>query len=42
MQALEEYVDALCDIEALFAKKAFFKGCEFSTSFLLEVVGLKK
>ncbi len=34
--ALEEYVAALCDIEALFVKKAFFKGCEFAVSFLLE------
>ena len=34
--AVEEYVDALCDIEALFIKKAFFKGCEFVVSFLLE------
>ena len=34
--AVEKYVDALCDIEVLFAKKAFFKGCEFAVSFLLE------
>ena len=32
--ALEEYVDALCDIDALFARKAFCKGCEFAISFL--------
>lgn len=32
--ALEEYVDTLCDIEALFARKAFCKGCEFAISFL--------
>ena len=32
--ALEEYVDALCDIEALFARKAFCKGCKFAISFL--------
>ena len=35
--ALEKYVDALCDIEALFAKKAFCKGCELAASFLLEI-----
>ena len=35
-QAVLKYVDALCDLEALFAKKAFFKGCEFAVSFLLE------
>ena len=34
--AVEKYVDALCDIEACFVKKAFFKGCEFAFSFLLE------
>ena len=34
--AVEAYVDALCEINALFAKKAFLKGCEFAVSFLLE------
>ena len=34
--AVAKYVDALCDIDALFAKKAFLKGCEFAVSFLLE------
>lgn len=33
-EAVKKYVDSLCDIEALFAKKAFLKGCEFSVSFL--------
>ena len=40
--AVEKYVDALYDIEALFVKKAFFKGCKFAASFLLEVGDLKK
>ena len=35
--AIETYIDALYDLEALFAKKAFFKGCEFAVSFILEV-----
>ena len=35
-EAVEKYVDALCDLEALFVKKAFLKGCEFAVSFLLE------
>ncbi len=35
-EAVEKYVDVLCDMEALFVKKAFFKGCEFAVSFLLE------
>ena len=34
--AVQKYVDSLWDIEALFAKKAFVKGCEFAVSFLLE------
>ena len=33
---LEKYVDTIYDMEALFIKKAFFKGCEFALSFLLE------
>ena len=40
--AIEKYVDALCDIDALFAKKAFIKGCEFAVSFLTEAGNLKK
>ena len=40
--AVEKYVDALCDIEAIFVKKAFFKGCEFAGSFLLETRNLEK
>ena len=35
-EAVEKYVDVLCDVEAFFVKKAFLKGCEFATSFLLE------
>ena len=38
--AVEKYVDALCEVEALFVKKAFFKGCEFAVSFLSEVGNL--
>ena len=40
--AVEKYVDALCDTESVFVKKAFFKGCEFSVSFLLEARNLEK
>ncbi len=39
-KAVEAYVDALCDLEALFVKKAFFKGCGFAVSFLLETGAL--
>ena len=35
-KAVEKYVETLFDMQALFAKKAFIKGCEFSVSFLLE------
>ena len=41
-EAVEKYVDALYDIEMLFAKKAFFKGCKFSVSFLLESGNFEK
>jgi hypothetical protein len=41
-EAVDGYVDALCDANALFVKKAFFKGCEFVLSFLLEVGTLGK
>ena len=36
-KAVEAYVDALCDAEALLSRKAFFKGCEFAASFLFEI-----
>ena len=39
--AVESYVDALCDLESLFVKKAFFKGCKFAVSFLLETIETK-
>ena len=41
-EAVDGYVDALCDANALFVKKAFFKGCEFVLSLLLEVGPLGK
>ena len=41
-EAVERFVDALCDVNAIFTKKAFFKGCEFATSFLLESGNLGK
>lgn len=34
--AVQKYVDTLLDIDALFARKAFVKGCEFAFSFFLE------
>ncbi len=40
--AMQKYIDTLCDLEALFAKKAFFKGCEFTASFLFEASSLEK
>ena len=35
--AIEKYIDALLNSQSLFVKKAFFKGCEFTASFLIEV-----
>lgn len=40
--AVEKYVDALCDLDALFVRKAFLKGCEFAVSFLLEAGNMAK
>ena len=41
-EAIEKYLDAFCDIESCFLKKAFSKGCEFATSFLYETVIAEK
>ena len=41
-KAVEKYLDVLCDIESLFAQKAFLKGCEFSVSFIFETGSLQK
>lgn len=38
-EAIEKYIVALYDMQALFLKKAFFKGCEFAASFLLMMGG---
>ena len=37
VNAIEKYIDALLNSQSLFVKKAFFKGCEFTASFLIEV-----
>lgn len=34
--AVEKYVEAVYDLEALLMKNAFFKGCAFARSFILE------
>ncbi|MBO7292626.1 MAG: hypothetical protein J6V07_01685 [Clostridia bacterium] len=34
--AVEEYVEALYDSHSFFVKKAFLKGCELATAFLIE------
>ncbi len=36
-EAVEAYVEILCEIQDGFVKKAFFKGCEFTAAFLIEV-----
>ena len=40
--AVEKIIDALCDVNAIFTKKAFLKGCEFAVCFLLEAGELGK
>ena len=36
-EAMDKYIEALYDSEALLLKKAFFKGCDFGASFILEI-----
>ena len=38
----EKYIEATYEVQGVFLKKAFFMGCEFSTSFFLESRGYKK
>jgi hypothetical protein len=35
-RAVEKYIDALFEIQNSFVKKAFFRGCRFAMSFLIE------
>ena len=35
-ESIEKYIDSLYENQYCFAKKAFFKGCKFAVSFLLE------
>ena len=41
-EAVDGYVGALCDANARFVKKAFFKGCHFALSIFLEAGNLRK
>ena len=41
-EALEKYIEVLFEMQDSFVKKAFFKGCEFAISFLLETGKLEK
>ena len=34
-ESVEKYIELLYEIQGCFVKKAFFKGCEFATSFFL-------
>ena len=36
-EAVEAYVEIIYELQSVFLKKAFVKGCEFATSFLLEM-----
>ena len=35
-EAIEEYIEALYEMQGFCVKKAFIKGCEFTASFFLE------
>lgn len=37
IESIEKYIDIHYEIEGLFIKKAFFKGCKFAASFFFEV-----
>lgn len=39
---IEKYIEILYEIQSSFGKKAFFKGCEFTTSFLFEARNFDK
>ena len=41
-EAVQKYADALCDLNALYARKAFCKGCMFAVSFLMEASNTKR
>ena len=40
--SVERFVELLHEMNGITLKKAFCRGCEFATSFLLETSGLKK
>ena len=37
IDAIEEYIDTLFEIQNFFTERAFIKGCEFSACFFLEI-----
>ena len=41
-ESVENFVGTLHEMHGISLKKAFCKGCEFATSFLLELQGYKK
>ena len=40
-ECIDKYVEAIYKIQGFSVKKAFFKGCEFATSFLFETIKLQ-
>ncbi len=40
--AVEAYVEAVCELNAFFAKKAFVNGCRLAASFLLEAIEVRR
>ena len=41
-EVMDKYVETLYEMQSIFLKKAFFYGCEFTMSFLLEIESLWK
>lgn len=36
-ETIEAYIDVLCELQASFVKKAFFKGSEFAVAFMFKI-----
>ena len=42
LEVVEKHVEALCELQEAFVKKAFYKGCRFASSFFLATAPFEK
>lgn len=42
LDAVEKHIEALCELQEVFVRKAFYKGCRFASSFLFETALFRK